>query len=559
MYKDFKQPIFDARHKEMMLSSRCHTAEAERLDHVLLEAHLDRLGAGTLLMIGENKAIFNREFYFLDPSDRTLVARYEGGTVRIPAAYASLYLGEEVTGDDDGYTNFSVLCAERNLSLFYDEQTGLVAVTVSPTMPVSRREDPAFLDRLARTFHEPLLPEPQYNTVENTRRVIAEATFPCEVYDWRNKDQINLYSPSLHITEENGKTVYYISHERSQCVGGVEIATETVLLRSEDRGETWTQVAACDNFRWAILFEVDGVLYLCGSTVRPKHSIAIACLAGSEFSVSVLPDTDDPDFISNPNPYLIKNGRIYLPTAPYILSAPTDADLLDPTVWTRSNSMKDLTPPEWFFAETGAVHFDFHYWPLEANMIDGRDGNIYVMMRLECHPYNGYVGLLTLTPDGKTLARAEGCNGLVEMPSTVSKFTVRYDSATDLYITLPSYPALPTPIPRRGGIPPSGHRNVLCIAASRDLVHWRMLDILLVDRAVMTPLASSYAHGFQYVVWDRDGDTIHFVVREAVGMTSSYHDGKYVTMYTLENYPTFVTERFAKSEDWHTPGRKKEQ
>jgi hypothetical protein len=96
----------------------------------------------------------------------------------------------------------------------------------------------------------------------------------------------------------------------------------------------------------------------------------------------------------------------------------------------------------------------------------------------------------------------------------------------------------------------AGHRNVLCLAASEDLIHWKMLDILLVDREIMNPVCSAKCHAFQYVEWVFDGADILYVVREATGYTNCFHDVRFVTFYRLKNYADLVETRFKLADVW---------
>ena len=73
----------------------------------------------------------------------------------------------------------------------------------------------------------------------------------------------------------------------------------------------------------------------------------------------------------------------------------------------------------------------------------------------------------------------------------------------------------------------------------------------------MNASASARAHGFQYVIWDVDGDDMVFVVREAYGNTKTYHDGGAVTLYRLADYQKLVKERYPQEEFWKNPSRKK--
>ncbi len=162
-------------------------------------------------------------------------------------------------------------------------------------------------------------------------------------------------------------------------------------------------------------------------------------------------------------------------------------------------------------------------------------------------PYNGRAAILRLSADGTALSPVDEVNSLVKLPTAVSKFCVRYDAATKLYLTLPSYSALPTPM--GPDWPPfAGQRNVLSIAASPDLIHWKTLDILLTDREVINPAYSAMCHGHQYAMWDFDGEDIVYIVRKATGYTRYYHDGKYVSLYRLENYKQFIAKRYAATD-----------
>ena len=96
----------------------------------------------------------------------------------------------------------------------------------------------------------------------------------------------------------------------------------------------------------------------------------------------------------------------------------------------------------------------------------------------------------------------------------------------------------------------AGHRNILCLTASEDLIHWKVIDILLVDREIMNPICSAKSHAFQYVEWVFDGEDILYVVRESVGYTNCYHDGRCVTMYRLKDYAKLVEQRFDQMPVW---------
>ncbi|MBQ8214271.1 MAG: hypothetical protein IJZ80_09700 [Clostridia bacterium] len=564
MYQEYIEPIYDTRWKYFMRSARCFTTEQERLDQAVLDLHLDRLGWGMLLRVGFAKAIFDRKFYKLDPDHYANAAKEINGDIWAPAPYIYQYFGSSFTEknssyatNNEGYLNLTQVCAELKIPLTYDAETGIVAVTPRPVSPILRGQDDLFLARMAEAFEEPMMPEPQYNNSEQSRRVIASAGYPKGKYNWMDKRYTNLYSPALLVTKDTkGRQVIYVSHENAEghSTQG-EILTETVILRSYDQGETWERVGAVDNMRWAMLFEVKGKIYLCGNRVHPSHALMIVRIEDHMIRRQILPG-ELIKLKTDPNEVLVHNGRVYLPTMPRVISADENADLCDPKVWSISNSIEEFLTRDWFFKETGAASLDM-FWQLEGNIVKGKNGKIYEICRLEICPNNGYAALMELSADGLHISPEPTCNALVEMPTTVTKFQARYDEATDLYLAMTNLPTLPNPYPSRKSAPPCGHRNILCLAASPDLINWKVIDILLCDRSVMTPLASGRAHGFQYVMWDYDGEDLIYVVREASGYTKNFHDGQYVTMYRLKNYRELVLERYPKVKFWKNPDRKR--
>ncbi|MBO5051762.1 MAG: hypothetical protein J6D31_06135 [Clostridia bacterium] len=557
MYRDFKLPIYPQRSSEMMFSCRGCTPEEYRLDQAILDVHLERLGAGTVLRVGEAKAIFDRAFHKLDPADYSKAAYERDGRVMVPVSYLRLYFGEDLPDDGQGYADLGAICAERGLAFTYDAETGLAIAMPKPGRPITREEDAGFLARMAHAFRDPMMPEPRYNASEATRKVIASSSFSDEYKSFEDKDYINLYSPTILLTRDKaGSKVIYIAHERSLFHDWREVSTVTVLLRSTDGGERYEEIATLENARWATLFEVEGVIYLAGTLIEPQQTVVMARLEpDGSLSSRVLegPHTD-----TCPNEMLVHNGRVYLPTYPYLMSAPVGSDLLDSASWTYSNNIREFVTKKWFLRETGAETVE-NFWPLENNILIGPGGRLQVIMRLEIQPNNGYALLMNLSEDGKQLSFEESTNGLVEMPTTVSKFQVRYDQRSGLYLAMPSYPSIPMPFPSRASAPVAGHRNVLCLAASPDLINWKVIDILLCDREVMNAVSSARAHGFQYVMWDWDGDDLLYVVREAVGYTKDYHDGMFVTLYRLKDYLPLVKERYAAEEFWKNPNRKKSE
>lgn len=532
-------PVYGTFTEELLRSPAARTDEDVRMDQALLGVHLDRLGYGTVLQIGVNNAILNRHVVKLDPADYTKVPFARDGHLWIPAAFAARYFG--TAAEENGYTDLTALCAAENIPLTYDLATGFIAVTPASVCPFNLHADTACIARLLRVFHEPLLPEPIYNDAEQTRQVIASSAFPAGDTDWGEKAYYNLYSPTLLITRENGKKVLYISHEYSHTKKTTELSADTVLLRSTDGGAHFSEVGRVENMRWAHLFTAGGHVHLIGNRIVGGQAIRISRLETDDTFSTVT--FENPAITVYPNNHLCVGGRVYMPTCPQLLSAPENADLLKESSWTFSDSVAELLPVSWYTRASGHPQPKY-YGILEPTLTVTPAGELFILYRIEMQPYNGLAAIVRLSADGRTITPYAPTDSLVKLPTAVSKFCVRYDAATQLYLAMPSHPSLPTP--RGRDWPPlAGQRNILSLVASPDLIHWKTLDILLTEREVINPVYSALSHAYQYVVWDFDGEDLLFVVRETTGYAQYYHDGKYVALYRLHDYKKLVKERFA--------------
>ena len=559
MYSSVKPKYYGTWWQELMRTEKGQLYEEFCVDHALLELFLDRIGCGTILLVGDHKAIFDRKFTILDPDDYSRVTKRVGEDILIPDTYAKFYFGEELPADGNGYVNVSAWCREnpeKKIDVSYDEKTGLASITPPPVRAINRETAPQLLDRMVRAFNEPLMPEPRYNNSEQTRKVVEHEGFPRGDYQFTQKRYTNLYSPQILITKDKkGRKVYYVTYEREVTDGGAILSTETVLRRSYDQGETWEDVTVFDNARWTILFEVKGEIYMMGTRFHRKHCGHLMIAKWDEdanvLKRKSIPETDHD--ISNTNrSYYIRNNKIYLPTSPRIFWADIDSDLMNYENWHATESLHTILNRDWVVRETGCDDITKGFFVLETNLAE-RNDELYCIMRLETWTRSGIVGLVKIHDDGKTISLEEESRGLVEMPTTITKFQVNYDEKTGLYLSLANYPSLPCPLNFLNCHPAAGHRNILCLVASPDLVNWKVIDTVLIDRCVMNPVASSRAHGFQYVTWDIDGDDMVYFVREASDYAKTFHDGEFVTLYRLKDYAKLVKDRYDKTEFWKNP------
>ena len=110
---------------------------------------------------------------------------------------------------------------------------------------------------------------------------------------------------------------------------------------------------------------------------------------------------------------------------------------------------------------------------------------------------------------------------------------IKRDEKTGFYITFTSLPTADY----------THQRNVLAMVVSEDLFHWSVVDVLLVDRQMMNPQVSIWAHAFQYVDFDFVDNDILLIVRESTGDTCTYHDGTCVTLYTFRDFREELLQR----------------
>ena len=67
---------------------------------------------------------------------------------------------------------------------------------------------------------------------------------------------------------------------------------------------------------------------------------------------------------------------------------------------------------------------------------------------------------------------------------------------------------------------------------------------MLVDRTMMNPVLSVFAHGFQYADFTIAGAILYLIVRENSGAkTFNYHhEANYITVYTVADYTSLLAE-----------------
>ena len=225
------------------------------------------------------------------------------------------------------------------------------------------------------------------------------------------------------------------------------------VYRSEDDGETWLNVTHIMNAYWSTLFSHDGAVYLIGAS-QQYGSIVIRRSEDGGFTWThpVKGDRgvlfaggfyhDPPNYHCAPVPVLRHAGRLYRafedctpctwPTGfqACVISAAEDSDLLDPASWTMSDKVAfdpAWVPREW--QECSAPGW------LEGNVVAAPDGTLWNVLRLNSTPSVDKAAMLRIEDEGRRLIFAAD-TGFITFPGGMSKFTIRRDPVSSLYLTL---------------------------------------------------------------------------------------------------------------------------
>ena len=324
-------------------------------------------------------------------------------------------------------------------------------------------------------------------------------------------------------------------------VDGVRINHGTKLLVSADLGASWTLIKTFSPLTAAsTIIEIDGMIYVLGGFSQVQI-VKYDPSTGNSTS-TVLPF--DVGY-AGPGTPLIHNGRLYKPYGERIISISVDCDLMDSANWTLSEPVSGLFTTQWL-RDSGlnghgyTINGTYVDWE-EGNIVLGKDGMLYVIYRQNIT--RGRALILALSKDGKNLSYVDSVNGvqlartsILEIPAAKTRHAIRYDEQTGLYLCMMNLYTGDTKT--QYAWTDIQQRSVLALAASDDLVNWDVAEVLLVDRKMMNPVLSVFAHGFQYADFTIAGDDLYFIVRENSGeKTFNYHhEANYITLYTIPDY-----------------------
>lgn len=315
------------------------------------------------------------------------------------------------------------------------------------------------------------------------------------------------------------------------------------VYRSNDGGQTWTNVTHVAGQYWSTLFLHRGALYLLGAS-QQYGSIVIRRSEDGGNTWTYPRDErtgllcrggyyhDPPNYHCAPMPVLEHEGRLYRAFEDcdpcvwgtgfrsLMLSATVEADLLDAGSWTVSNKLP--FDPAWVPAEWGKLDGPGF---LEGNAVATPEGELWNILRCHSAPLVDKAVALRVAWDGERLRQQ--FLGFLDLPGGMTKFSIRRDPVTRLYLMLSNGNTVPSC--------PS-QRNLLALYASPDLRRWSHCCTLLTDDQGLPREDSLRYTGFQYVDWHFAGDDLIYAVRMAYGGAHNFHDANRLTFHRLSRF-----------------------
>lgn len=349
--------------------------------------------------------------------------------------------------------------------------------------------------------------------------------------------RIHVGSPSMEILPDG---TYVASHDWFGSAYGDKKVT--VVFQSKDRGATWHKIGEFAGQKGSMMFAAGNRLWHIGWCTPGTEGRSANCIAirrsddgGRTWTVPADNKSglllSDKHYFVDPAPVLFYKGRIWKEVEtvgpkdkgprnwatgfqPMVASAPQDADLLDKSNWTFSNSVRWTSSP------------GLGGW-LEGNVLFTPQGKMIIQMRVDDIRNCGKAAQVQLSDDGKT-ASYDPASGFVSMPGGCKKFVIKFDDVSKKYWSLVNW-VHPDDVaaPDKERV-----RNTLALVCSADLKHWTVRTIVF--RHPSTKI------GFQYCDWRAVGDDLVFVCRLGWKGAPNCHDANYLTFHRLKSFRTLT-------------------
>ena len=163
---------------------------------------------------------------------------------------------------------------------------------------------------------------------------------------------------------------------------------------------------------------------------------------------------------------------------------------------------------------------------LEGNTVETKDGEVWNILRFNSLPLWDKAAIVRVHDNGKTIT-FDPESGFIDFPGGMTKFTIRFDPTTGLYLTLSNN----NPNPSQ---PSRAHRAV--VAHLRRPAPLGSQTHAVRRRSGLTYEQSVQLTGFQYVDWQFDGGDILYIVRTAYDGAHNYHDANRITFHQIRDF-----------------------
>lgn len=290
----------------------------------------------------------------------------------------------------------------------------------------------------------------------------------------------------------------------------------SLIFRSDDNGQTWSNISELFPCFWGRLFLHKGALYmLATSTEYGDLLIGRSDDLGVTWTVPTViargsSSVEEDGFHKAPVPVVSIRGRLYSAVeygcwhkkryANVVVSVDEDADLLRAENWTVSDpTIFDLN---W----EGAIK-DIRPAAIEGNIVEMPDSTV--------------VNFLRYAPEKALMLRVDTVNpdnapefvSFVDFPFAHTKFEI-------MRVPGKGYYACGNRIPRR---------NVLSLAHSEDMLNWTIAKDLI-DYSHLSPDFVA----FQYPTSFIEGNKLIVASRTAFNKSKSFHDSNYLTFHEFD-------------------------